>query len=79
MNSISIQGQVDDQHRLSAVVPESVPPGPVTLWIAPGQHSQEDDAGAAWAAGVSQQWTDELADTRQDIYTLDDGEAVDPI
>jgi hypothetical protein len=30
-------------------------------------------------AGVSRQWADELGDTRQDIYTLADGEAVDSI
>jgi hypothetical protein len=28
-------------------------------------------------AGVAQQWADELGDTRQDIYTLDDGEPLD--
>jgi hypothetical protein len=76
MDSISIQGEVDDQHRLSAVVPGSVPPGPVTIWIA--AHAEEDDAGEVWAQGVSRQWADELSDTRQDIYTLADGEAVDP-
>jgi hypothetical protein len=76
MNSIAIQGQVDDQHRLSAVVPESIPAGPVTVWLATSV--QEDDAGAAWTAGIGHQWADELGDARQDIYTLEDGEAVDP-
>jgi hypothetical protein len=75
MSSIPIQGQVDDQHRLSAVVPESVPPGPVTIWLAP---TEEDDAGGAWMQGIAQQWADELLDARQDIYTLSDGEALDP-
>jgi len=76
MDSIAIQGHVDDQHRLSAVVPGSVPPGPVTVWIATS--TQEDDAGAAWTSGIGHQWADELGDARQDIYTLSDGEAVDP-
>jgi hypothetical protein len=76
MDSIAIQGHVDDQHRLSGVVPESVPPGPVTVWVA--AIPQEDDAGDAWMAGISHQWDDELADSRQDIYTLDDGVPVDP-
>ena len=75
MSSITIQGQVDAQHRLSAIVPDSVPPGPVTVLLTT---TQEDDAGQIWMAGISQQWADELADTRQDIYTLADGEAVDP-
>jgi hypothetical protein len=76
MDSIPIQGNIDDQHRLSAIVPGSFAPGPVTVWIAADTH--EDDAGAAWLAGIHQQWSEELTDTRQDIYTLTDGEAVDP-
>ena len=75
MDSFSIQGHVDDQHRLSAVVPGSIPPGPVTVWIA--ANTQEDDAGAAWMTGISHQWADELNDPRENIYTLADGESVD--
>jgi hypothetical protein len=75
MNSISIHGQVDNQHRLSAVVPESVPPAPVTIWLTA---AQEDEAGAAWMAGIGQQWANDLADPWQDIYTVADGEAVGP-
>jgi hypothetical protein len=75
MSSISVQGEIDDQHRLSAVVPASIPPGPVTVWL---NTAQEDEAGEHWSAGVSQQWCDDLSDTRQDIYTLADGEPVDP-
>ena len=57
MHSLAIHGHIDDQHRLSAIVPESVPAGPVTVWIVA---AQEDDAGAAWMSGVGQQWADEL-------------------
>jgi hypothetical protein len=76
MDSIAIQGHVDEEHRLSAMVPGSIPPGPVTVWIA--TNTQEDDAGSAWMAGVSAQWADDLEDARQDVYTLADGEPVDP-
>ena len=76
MDSIAIQGHVDERHRLSAIVPGSVPPGPVTVWIATSAH--EDDAGAAWMTGISRQWADDLNDVRQDIYTLSDGDPVDP-
>ena len=31
---------------------------------------------AAWARFVAEQWLDELADPREDIYTLRDGEPV---
>jgi hypothetical protein len=74
MESIPIQGHIDDQHRLSAVVPESIPSGPVTIWLG---NPNEDDAGAAWMKGISQQWADELNDSRQDLYTLADGESLD--
>jgi hypothetical protein len=76
MDTIPIHGHVDDEHRLSAVVPGSIPAGPVTVWIA--ANAQEDDAGAAWMTGIDRQWVDELGDPRQDIYTLSDGDAVDP-
>lgn len=75
MDSVQITGNVDDHHRLTAEVPSFVPPGPVTVWIAP---TFADDAEQAWAPGISREWSDELADERQDIYTLADGEAVDP-
>lgn len=76
MNPLEIQGHVDDQHRLSAVVPGSIPPGPVIVTIA--APASEDEAGAAWARGIARQWADELSDASQNIYTLADGEPVDP-
>jgi hypothetical protein len=77
MDSFSIQGHVDDQHRLSAIVPGSVPAGPVTVWIGT-RTDDEDEAGPAWMAGIGDQWADELNDPREDLYTLCDGEPVDP-
>ena len=74
MNTIRIVGQIDDNHRLSAEVPDSVPPGPVTVLIVPA--SQEDDAGHAWMTGIAEEWAEDLNDPRQDIYTLADGEPV---
>ena len=71
MNAVRISGHVDGQHRLSGVVPDSIPPGPVTVLIV--RRSDEDDAGEAWMPGVAREWADELSDARQDIYTLSDG------
>lgn len=71
MNAVQISGHVDGQHRLSAVVPDSIPPGPVTVLIVP--RSDEDDAGGEWMQGITREWANELGDTRQDIYTLSDG------
>jgi len=36
----------------------------------------EDEAGAAWAMGVAREWSAELSDVREDIYTLNDGEPI---
>ncbi len=76
MESIPLEGHVDDQHRLSVDVPGSIPPGPVVVWIAPAE-PEEEPAGAAWAAGVARDWAEELSDTRQDIYSMADGDALD--
>lgn len=74
METIKLSGHVDDNHHLTAEVPESVPAGPVTVLIVPS--SQEGDAGDAWMAGVAREWVDDLNDDRQDIYTMADGEPV---
>jgi hypothetical protein len=37
----------------------------------------EDEASQSWMSGIAREWRSELADTRQDIYSLDDGEPVD--
>ncbi|MEX2317125.1 MAG: hypothetical protein WD669_08235 [Pirellulales bacterium] len=76
MDSIQLVGNVDDQHRLSAEVPSFVPPGPVTVWIVPA--TGEEDSGTAWMNGIAHDWAGELGDELQDIYTLADGEAIDP-
>jgi hypothetical protein len=38
--------------------------------------AEEDEAGL-WMQGVAREWAAELADEREDIYTLEDGEPVD--
>jgi hypothetical protein len=75
MNAVKVSGTVDAEHQLSARVPATIPPGPVTVLIVPVP--QEDEAGGVWTAGIAQEWGDELSDPRQDIYTLADGEPVD--
>jgi len=72
MPTLKVIAEVDDQHRLMATVPDSVAPGQVeVLLVVPRR--EEDDAGAAWLAGVAQEWQQELSDPREDIYSLSDG------
>jgi hypothetical protein len=70
MKAIELFGDIDEQHRLQARVPEELPAGPVRLIVV---FPDDDDAGEAWASGIAK-WADELRDSRQDIYTLEDGQ-----
>ena len=71
MKAIELIGDIDEQHRLRAQVPQELPSGPVRLIVL---LPEEDDAGIAWMRGLAREWSDELSDQRQDIYTLDDGQ-----
>lgn len=70
MKAIELMGDIDEQHRLRARVPEELPAGPVRLIVL---LPEEDEGGIGWAQGVAKDWTPELQDARQDIYTLEDG------
>ena len=73
MKVIELIADVDEQHRLHVRVPTEVPAGQVRVIVfLPG----DDDAGASWAEGVASEWSAELSDSGEDIYTLDDGQPV---
>ncbi|MGD0227204.1 MAG: hypothetical protein ABSF71_33170 [Terriglobia bacterium] len=74
MKAVELQGEIDDQHRLHADVPQSLPAGSVRVIVL---ISEEDEGGSAWAAGVSSEWSAEPNDPAQDIYTLNDGQPID--
>jgi hypothetical protein len=70
---IELVGDIDEQHRLRAQVPDELPTGPVRLILL---LPDEDDTGRVWANGIATEWSDELSDPKHDIYTPDDGQAV---
>lgn len=74
MSPTILSGHVDDQHRLIAEVPDSIPPGPVTITILPRE--REDEAGIGWQSAIAIEWAEELGDAREDLYTLSDGDPV---
>ncbi len=74
MSIVKLSGNVDGDRWLSAHVPASIRPGPVTILVIPV--SQEEDEAGAWTAGIAREWADDLSDPDQDIYTLADGEPV---
>jgi len=73
MRALELFGDVDEHHQLHARVPEELPAGPVRLIVL---LPEEDEAGAAWALGVAREWSAELDDPREDLYTLEDGQPV---
>ncbi|MEQ1912720.1 MAG: hypothetical protein ABMA15_28150 [Vicinamibacterales bacterium] len=72
MKTIELIGEIDEQHHLHVQVPEELPAGQIRLILLPG----EDEAGGVWAQGIAEEWSAELQDAREDIYTLDDGQPV---
>jgi hypothetical protein len=76
LRAIELLGEVDDQRQLHADLPEHIRPGPVRL-IVLVPDAEEDDAGGVWARAVAREWSDDLEDSRQDLYTLEDGQPVD--
>ena len=74
MKAIELIGDIDDRHRLRAQVPEELPAGRVRLIVL---LPDEDEAGLCWPLGVASEWAEDLGDSRQDIYSLSDGQPVD--
>ena len=74
MKAVELRGEIDDHHRLHADVPQGLPAGSVRVIVL---IPEEDEGGPAWAAGVSSEWSAELNDPAQDIYTLNDGQPLD--
>jgi hypothetical protein len=76
MATVRVIGQVDETHRLTAVVPDGVPAGRVeVVVVVPVEPATDSDPH--WLEGVAREWHDDLADSRQDIYDLADGKPAD--
>lgn len=73
MKAIELLGEIDGERNLRVQVPEGIPTGAVRVIVL---LPEEDEAGTAWAQGLTAEWSQELSDPRQDIYSLDDGEPV---
>ncbi len=74
MKAIELIGDVDAEHRLRAQVPEDLPAGPVRLLVL---LPEQDPADEIWMRAVASEWSEDLSDPRQDLYTLEDGQPLD--
>jgi hypothetical protein len=73
MTTSPISGHVDANQQLVVTVPNSIPPGPVSVYVVP---CAEEVEAIAWTEGIAREWQHDLADPRQDIYTMEDGEPI---
>jgi len=76
VSTIRIVGRVDEAHQLTATVPTAVPAGTVEVVLIVPERSV-DAIDAVWEKGIAAEWHEDLADTRQDIYSPTDGEPAD--
>jgi hypothetical protein len=74
MKAIELTGDIDADRHLTAQAPHELRPGRVRLLVlAP----DDDPAESVWMHAVSAEWSKELGDLREDIYTLEDGRPLD--
>lgn len=72
--TLEVAGEVDANRRLHVSLPSDFPVGRTKLNLV---LPEEDEAGRHWADGIAAEWASELADPKEDIYTLEDGLPID--
>ncbi len=75
MKALEFDAEIDERCRLDIQLPSDTPRGPVKVLILLPELDY-DEVGIEWENGIAREWQEDLADERQDIYTLDDGEPV---
>ena len=78
MKALEFIAEVDAQHHLHLDLPNTAPGLVRVLVLLPESSADgaDDDTDDTWMQGVAREWNTELADTREDIYTLNDSEAI---
>jgi hypothetical protein len=78
MKALEFVAEVDTQHRLHLELPGTAPGTVRVLVLVPEQEAPdaEGEADTVWMQAIAHQWREELADPREDIYTLEDGEPI---
>jgi len=81
MKALEFVAEVDTQHRLYLKLPHT-PAGLVRVLVLVPEQSEkaievEDSVETVWMQAIPREWQEELADPREDIYTMEDGEPID--
>lgn len=66
--------EVGDTRQVQVTIPETIRTRQARIIILP---YEPDEEAEAWMRALGREWHEELADERQDIYSLDDGEPID--
>ena len=74
MRAIPVVGEIGEDHKIRAEAPVDLLPGRIQLMVV---RPDEDEAGAFGPWDVSQAWSDDLGDARQDLYSPADGQPID--
>ena len=75
MKALEFVAEVDKRHCLQIELPQSTIAGRVRVIVFVPE-AEDEETGTLWMEGVAREWAAELADEREDIYTLEDGEPV---
>ncbi len=76
VKTYEVVADVDEERRLAVTLPETAPWGRARV-IVMLPEDEDEAASAEWMSGIAREWAEELADEREDLYTLEDGEPVD--
>ncbi len=81
MRALEFIAEVDAQHRLHLELPDAATGSVRVLVLLPEPQEEspeaEGEADAVWMQALAREWREELADPREDVYTLEDGEPID--
>lgn len=77
MRAFLFVAEVDENRNVQVTLPPTAPSGRARVLVLLPDETTEDETDTVWMQALAREWSDELADEREDIYSLEDGEPVD--
>ena len=75
MKAIEVLAKIDEQRHITLTLPQTAAPGPARVLVLVPE-TEETEIAEAWSAIIAGEWSSELADESEDIYTLEDGDPI---
>ena len=76
MRAYELIGAIDEERQIHAKLPADAPLTHDDVRLLVLLPESGDETEASWMQGIAREWAAELADEREDIYTLQDGEPI---